>query len=151
MDFGSSFGQLLHHGLLDLRWLSNNIVINRCRSRQIQLVCSLDVCGLFEEVHQLRQVEELCKAGSRAVSGALRRKLNGSRSFTEGRCPTVKMRQPLVTNGIVLEIAHHGIEFRHGVGDRCAGGKDHALAVGHFINIAAFQQHIRGLLCIRGR
>ena len=33
MDFGSSFGQLLHHGLLDLRWLSNNIVINRCRSR----------------------------------------------------------------------------------------------------------------------
>ena len=50
----------------------------------------------------------------------------------------------------MLEIAHHGVQLRHGVGDRRAGCKHNALIAGNLINIPAFQEHIRRLLRVGG-
>ena len=111
-------------------------------SGQVQLIRSLDISGLFEEVHEFRQVEELSKAGSGTVAGSFRCKLNSGGSFTESRSPAVKVSKSLIADGVMLQIAHHGVQFRHGVGNRCAGGEDHALAVGHLIDITAFQQRL---------
>ncbi len=48
----------------------------------------------------------------------------------------------------MLKIAHHGVKFRHGIADGRTCGKHHPLVAGQLVNIAAFQQHIGGFLCI---
>ena len=148
VNLGGSFRQLLHHSLLNFRRLSHYIVVDGRRCRKVQLIGCFDIRSLFEEVHQLRQIEELRKASSSAIAGSFGRKLNGRGGLTKGGRPAVKMRQTLTLDGVMLQIAHHGVQLGHGVGNGSAGGKDHALAVGHLIDIAAFQQHIGGLLCI---
>ena len=60
------------------------------------------------------------------------------------------MRQPLLHQQIVLEIAHHGKQLRHAVADWGARGKHHAPPAGQFVQIAAFHQHVRGLLRFGG-
>ena len=50
----------------------------------------------------------------------------------------------------MLQIAHHGKQLRHAVADRRARGKHHAPAAGQFVQIAAFHQHVRGLLRFGG-
>ena len=61
------------------------------------------------------------------------------------------MRQMFSLEHIMLEIAHHGVQFRHGVRDRRAGCKHNALIAGNLINIPAFQEHIRRLLRVGSR
>ena len=60
------------------------------------------------------------------------------------------MRQVFSLEHIVLEIAHHGVQLRHGVRDRRAGRKHNTLVAGDLINIPAFQEHIRRLLRVGG-
>ena len=59
------------------------------------------------------------------------------------------MQQSGFLQQIVLQIPHHGVEFRHGIADRGSGGKDNALSAGDLIKIAALCEHIRGLLRVR--
>ena len=42
----------------------------------------------------------------------------------------------------MLQIAHHGKQLRHGVGNRRAGRKHNALAVCDLVDVAALQEHI---------
>ena len=58
------------------------------------------------------------------------------------------MRQMFSLKHIMLEIAHHGVQLRHGVRDRRTGCKHNALVAGDLINIPAFQEHIGGFLCV---
>ena len=37
----------------------------------------------------------------------------------------------------MLQIPHHGKQLRHGVGNRCAGGKHNTLAVCDLVDVAA--------------
>ena len=151
MNSGGALGQLLHHRLLNLCRLCHHIVIDCLRNRKVELVGCLDVGHFFEQCHQLRQVEELGKPCPRTVAGALRSQLNRRRGFTEGGGPAVKMRQPFFLERVMLEIAHHGVKLSHGVADGRTRCEHHALAAGQLIDVAAFQQHIRGFLCIRCR
>ena len=50
-----------------------------------------------------------------------------------------------------MQIPLHGVEFRHGVGDGGPGGEDDAPVPGQLVQVAAFQEHIAGLLGVRGR
>jgi len=125
-------------------------VVDRRWGRKVKLVGGLDVCRFFEQVHQFREVEELRKARPCPVACSLRRKLNGGCCFAKGRCPAVKVRQIAVAERVMLQIAHHGEQLRHGVGNRRAGRKHNALAAGDLVNIAALQKHIRGFLRIGG-
>ena len=59
------------------------------------------------------------------------------------------MRQTFLLQRPILEIPHDGIKLRHGVADRRAGSKDHALASSDLIHIPALHKHIRGLLRLR--
>ena len=61
------------------------------------------------------------------------------------------MRQAFVTDCVVLQVSHHRVKLRHRVADGRSRCEDNASAVGHLVDIAAFQEHIRGLLCIGGR
>ena len=61
------------------------------------------------------------------------------------------MRQMLSLKHVMLEIAHHGVQFCHGVRDRRTGRKHNALIAGDLINIPAFQEHIRRLLRVGSR
>ena len=151
MDFGSALGQLLHHRLLNLCRLCHHIVIDSLRDRKVELVGCLDVGHFLEQGHQLRQIEELGKACSAAITGALRGQFNRRCGLTEGGSPAVKMRQPLFLESVMLKIAHHGVKLGHTVADGCACCKHHALAAGQLIDVTAFQQHIGGFLRIRCR
>ena len=151
MNFACSLRKLLHHRCLDLGRLCHLVMVDRSRRGQIQLIRRLDVCHFFEKGHQFGQIEELGKPRSRTISGSLRCQLDGCRGFAKGRCPTVEVGKAFFTKGIVLEVAHHGIQFCHGVGYRRTCGKDNSLAPGDLVDVSALQIHIRGLLCIRRR
>ena len=58
----------LHHFLLIGRRLHYHRFVVRGRSGQIQLVSRLDVRNFLEKVHQLREIEELCKARPRPIA-----------------------------------------------------------------------------------
>ena len=59
------------------------------------------------------------------------------------------MRQSFFLKRVMLEIAHHGVKLSHGVTDGRTRCEHHAFATGQLIDVAAFQQHIGGFLCIR--
>ena len=60
------------------------------------------------------------------------------------------MRESIALERAVLQVTLHGVHLRHAVGDRGPRGKDDALAAGKLIHIAAFGEHVGGLLRIRG-
>ena len=143
-------GELLHHGFLVAGGLGLLHMVLHLRSREVELVGGLDVRHLPEYRHELRQVEELREAGPCPVAGALGSQLNGRHRLPKGGGPVVKVVEPLALQRSLLEIPLHGIELRHGVGDRGAGGEHHALASGDLIQVAAFQEHITGFLGVAG-
>ena len=113
-------------------------MIDCFRRWEVELVGGFDVCRFFEQVHKLRQIKELCKAGSRTVACTLRCKLNGGRGLAKSRSPAVKVRQALVANGIVLQVSHHRVQLRHGVADRRSCCEHNTSAVGQLVDITAF-------------
>ena len=133
------------------RGLRHNIVIDGRRGWKVELVGGLDVRGLLEKRHQLRQIKELGEARPGTVACTFRGKLYGRLRLPKGGGPAVKVRKPLALNGVVLEVAHHGVKLRHAVADGCAGGEHDALVISDLVDIPAFQQHIRGFLCVSGR
>ena len=50
--------------------------------------------------------------------------------------------------GVILQVAHNGIQLYHAVRYRRTCCKGHTLAASDFIEILTFCKHIRGLLCI---
>ena len=150
MDFGGTLGELLYQLPLLFGGVCNFIVVDGLRAREIELVGSLDVRCLAEMAHQLRQVGETGKPCPGAVARPLRGKLNGGGCLAKGGCPAVEVGKPLAANGVVLEIAHHGVDFRHAVGHRRTRGEHNALAACDFIHIPALHQHIAGFLGVSG-
>ena len=114
----------------------------------MKLIAGLDICCFFEHRHQFRQVEELRKTSACTVSGAFGRKFDGSSSFTKSRSPRIKMGQPFLLQGVVLEVAHEGVHLGHTVAQGCTRCKNHATATGDFIQIATLAEHIAGFLCL---
>ncbi len=143
-------GQLLHHFLLDFRGFGQHSVDDCLRRWQMQLIRRFNVRRFLKQVHQFRQIEKLGKPGTGAVARSFGSQLNGRDRFPEGAGPAVEVRQPLLHQQIMLQIAHHGKQLRHAVADRRPGGKHHAPAAGQLVQIAAFHQHVRGLLRFGG-
>ena len=50
----------------------------------------------------------------------------------------------------VLEVALHGVQLRHGIGNRRTCGEDHTASAGQLVHIPAFQEHVCGLLRFAG-
>ena len=63
----------------------------------------------------IRQIEELGKPRPRPVARTLGSQLDGGLRLPEGGSPAVEVGKPLAANGVVLEIAHHGVQFGHGI------------------------------------
>ena len=116
---------------------------------EIEHISRLNICDFFEHTHQFRQIVELGKPGLGPVAGALRGQLYGGHCLAKGGGPGIKMQKIIPLQGIVLEVFLHGIHLHHGVGDRGAGGKDHATAPGQLIQVAALHVEVAGLLCFR--
>ena len=72
---GRPLGERLYHLFLDFGGLGHDVVVLHLRRGQMQLVGGLNIRHLFEQVHQLRQVEELGETGPGPVAGSLRGKL----------------------------------------------------------------------------
>ena len=137
-----TFRQRCHHFFLDFGRLHHHRFKVCLRNRKIQLVAGLDIRHFLEHGHQLRQIEELREPCPCPVTGSFRSQLDGCCGFTEGGSPAVKMRQTFLLQRPILEIPHDGIKLRHGVADRRAGSKDHALASSDLIHISALHKHI---------
>ena len=151
VDFCCPFRKLLDKHLLLLRGLRHFVVIDGLRARKVELVSRLYIGSFFPNGYQLREVEELGKPCSCTVAGSLRCQLDYRLGFAELGCPTVEVTPSFLLQRVVLEVSHHGVQFRHGVTDGSAGGKDHTPASGLFIQVPALEVHIGGLLCIRSR
>ena len=115
----------------------------------MKLVAGLDICRFFEHCHQFGQVEKLRKTSAGTVSGTFGRKFNGRGRLTKGGCPRIKMGQPFLLQGVVLEVAHQGIHLGHAVADRSACRKNNTAPSGDLIEVAAFSKHIGGFLRFR--
>ena len=149
MHLRRTFRQRCHHFFLDFGRLHHHRFKVYLRNRKIQLVAGLDIRHFLEHGHKLRQVEELRKPCPCPVAGSLRGQFNGRRGLPEGGSPAVKVRQAFLLQCPVLEIAHDRIQLGHGVADRRAGCKHHALSAGDLVHIPAFHKHIRGFLRLR--
>ena len=143
---GGALGQRFHHFLLKLGRLRHDGFKPRLRDREVQLVAGLHVRDLLEQIHQLRQIEELGEPGSRPVARALRSQLNSRRRLSEGGRPLVKMRQSLLPKRFVLQIALHGVQLCHRVAHGRARGKDHALAACQLVHVPTLGEHVARLL-----
>ena len=150
MYFGSALGECLHHFLLMFGGLCHNIVVFHLRGGQVQLVGGLDVRHLFEQVHQLWQVEKLGESGARPIAGSLRGQFQRRDGFSETAGPAVEMGHVQFLQAVILEIPLHGVKLGHGVADRGSGGKDNATVSGNLVHIATLRKHIAGLLGIAG-
>ena len=139
----------LHHFPLVFRRLGHDVVVLHLRGGQVQLVGGLDVRHLFEQVHQLRQVEKLGETGARPVAGSLRGQFQRGAGLPKPRRPAVEVGHVQLLQAIVLEIPLHGVKLRHTVRHGGAGGKDHAPAAGQFIHISTFREHVAGFLRVR--
>ena len=115
VDFCGALGQLLHHLLLQRRGLCDLGVVDGSGRGKVKLIGGLDVRRLTKQVHQLRQIEELGKPRPRPVARPLRGKLDGGGGFPKGGGPAVEVGQAVALEHIVLQIPHHGIQFRHGI------------------------------------
>ena len=56
------------------------------------------------------------------------------------------MAHPTVHQHIKLQVAHHGIQLHHTVRDRRTRGKSDPFSAGQLVHVAAFPEHITGLL-----
>ena len=118
---------------------------------QLQHIRRLHIRHHFEGRHQLRQIEEFCKTGFRAIAAALRGKLDGGNGFTVVAGPIVEVDKTHLLQGLILQVPLHRIQFHHTVGDRGAGGEDNTVAVGQLVQILTLGKEIRGLLRFRLR
>ena len=149
MYFGSALGEGLHHFLLVFGGLCHDVVVFHFWGGQVQLVGGLDVRHLFEQVHQLRQVEKLGESGARPIAGSLRGQFQRRDGFSETAGPAVEMGHAQFLQAVMLEIPLHGVKLGHGVADRGSGCKDNATVSGNLVHIAALGKHIGGFLRVR--
>ena len=108
---GRPLGERLYHLFLDFGGLGHDVVVLHLRRGQMQLVGSLNIRHLFEQVHQLRQVEELGETGPGPVAGSLRGKLQRGAGLPEAAGPAVKVGHAQLLQAVILEIPLHGIKF----------------------------------------
>ena len=141
--------EVCHHLLLMFGGFQHHMVVVGLGHGEIEHISRLNICDFFEHTHQFRQIVELGKPGLGPVAGALRGQLYGGHCLAKGGGPGIKMQKIIPLQGIVLEVFLHGIHLHHGVGDRGAGGKDHATAPGQLIQVAALHVEVAGLLCFR--
>ena len=145
-----AFRQRLHHLLLVGGGLDGNGFIAGFGRGQMKLIGGLDVRNLLEQRNEFREIEESRKSRAGTVAGALRGQLDGRDRFPEDGSPGVEVRESIALERAVLQVTLHGVHLRHAVGDRGPRGKDDALAAGKLIHIAAFGEHVGGLLRVRG-
>ena len=116
----------------------------------MKLIGGFNVRHLFEQVHQLREIEKLGEAGARPVAGAFRCQLQRRDGFSEAAGPAVEVGHVQLLQAVILEIPLHGVKFGHAVRYGGAGGENHTTVSGQFIHIATLRKHIAGLLGIAG-
>ena len=108
---GSALGERLHHFLLLLGGLGHDVVVFYLRGGQMKLIGGFNVRHLFEQVHQLREIEKLGEAGARPVAGAFRCQFQRRRRFTKARRPAVKVGHAQFLQAVILEIPLHGVKL----------------------------------------
>ena len=142
MHQGRPLGQCLHHFLLFFRGFHRYRFVMSFWCRQMQLICRLNVGYLLEHVHQFRQIEKFRKPCSCPIPGSFRGQLNRRYRFAEGRSPCVEVQQVMLTQGVILQIALHGVHFRHGIRDGSSRCEDNTTPARQLVHIAALHKHI---------
>ncbi len=122
---GRPLGERLYHLFLDFGGLGHDVVVLHLRRGQMQLVGGLNIRHLFEQVHQLRQVEKLAESCSCPVAGSFRGKLQRGAGLPEAAGPAVKVGHAQLLQAVILEIPLHGIKFGGHIGDTAAWYKVH--------------------------
>ena len=51
VNLGCAFGELLHHAFLYFRRLCDDVVVDRCRRREVELVCGLNIRRFLKQCH----------------------------------------------------------------------------------------------------
>ena len=108
---GGALGENLHHLFLVFSRLGHDVVVFHLRRGQMELIGGFDVRHLFEQVHQLREIEKLGEAGARPVAGAFRCQFQRRRRFTKARRPAVKVGHAQFLQAVILEIPLHGVKL----------------------------------------
>lgn len=138
--------QLGHHLLLVFGGLGDDVDVLGLRDGEMEHIRRLNVGGLLPERQELRQVVETGETGLGPKAGAGGVELYGRHLLPEGAGPAIKMLLSNPLQGVRLEVAHHGVELHHAVGDGGAGGEGDAPPAGELVHIAALGVHIAGLL-----
>ena len=102
VDQCRSLRKLLNKFLLNLAGFGCNVVIFHLRHRKVQLIRSLNIRNLPENVHQLRQIKEAAEPCPGAVTLSLRCQFQGSNGFSEPGGPTVEVNHAHFLQTVIL-------------------------------------------------
>ena len=102
VDQCRSLRKLLNKFLLNLAGFGCNVVIFHLRHRKVQMISSLNVRNLPENVHQLRQIKEAAEPCPGAVTLSLRCQFQGSNGFSEPGGPTVEVNHAHFLQTVIL-------------------------------------------------
>ena len=111
--------------------------------RQIEHLWRLHIGKVTELGQQFRQVHKLGKARVHPVAGTCRRQFQRRHRLTKIGSPGVELRHTRHIQCLGVEVALHGVEFRHGIGDWCPRGKHHALFLVPLPQPARLDVHVR--------
>ena len=85
----------------------------RFRPGQVQLICCLDISDFREQLHQFWKIEKLRKTGSGAIACTFRGKFDSRCGFPKRGSPAIELTEALLLQSSILQIALHGVQFRH--------------------------------------
>ena len=97
---------------------------------------------------EFRQIVEPGKPRFHAVAGPFGGQLHSADRFAKVGRPCVEGVQAMLTQGIRLYIAHHGVEFRSRVADGRAGAEHNAFAARDRVQVLALHEQVCGLSLI---
>ena len=143
------FQQQIHHHLeLRRRRRDDNAVfaVFESRTRQIEHLRRLHIGKVAELGQQFRQIDEPGKARVHPVARSSGRQLQCRHRFTKIGSPSVELRHTSGIQCLGIEVALHGVQFRHGIGDRRPCCKHHTLFLIPLPQPARLDVHVRGAI-----
>ena len=137
--------------LLRCRCLIDDNLCGRDDDITAQHIGSPHIGKRLEARHEFRQIAEIREPLFELIAAPFGLQLHADGNICKRRSPRIEALKPEFLQAIRSKIALHGVDFRHGVGDRRPGRKDQPFIARNLIDILRLHVEIPCLLHMVGR